>query len=52
MILSQGKLIYAVTGIYPAQDFFSINADSGEISVTKDLKTDSLRSTTYNVSMM
>ena len=36
-------------GDYPAPSFFTINSESGEITVNADLKTDSLKSTDYTV---
>jgi hypothetical protein len=40
---------YEITGEYPAPDFFSINATSGEIKVSRDLREDSLQLSSYKV---
>ena len=48
----QGELVYAIIGDYPAPDFFAVNEKNGEITVTQDLKMDSLRSGIYVVSSL
>ncbi len=45
----QGDLRFAITGTYPAQDFFAINERDGRITVIKDLKEDVARAATYTV---
>ena len=42
--------MYAITGNYPAQDFFDINERDGRITVKKDLKEDVARANKYIVS--
>ena len=42
--------MYAITGNYPAQDFFGINERDGRISVIKNLKEDVARANQYVVS--
>ena len=48
----QGDLVYAITGNYPAQDFFGINERDGRISVIKNLKEDVARANQYTVSLL
>ena len=43
--------MYAITGNYPAQDFFGINERDGRISVIKNLKEDVARANQYIVSL-
>ena len=50
VISFQGDLVYAITGTYPAQDFFSINERDGRITVLKNLKEDVARADKYIVS--
>ena len=46
-----GVIHYKMIGDYPAQSFFVIDSLSGQITTVVDLKTDSLRSSYYVVSM-
>ena len=48
----QGRLRYGIIGDYPAPSFFRIKEDDGQITVSNDLKTDNLKSTEYNVSIL
>jgi protocadherin Fat 4 len=42
-----GSLRYEINGQYPAPDFFSINQDTGIISIKRDLHLDSLQLASY-----
>lgn len=46
----QGRIKYQMVGNFPAPYFFSINEDTGDISVAQNLKTD--KASTYTVSAM
>ncbi len=45
----QGRILYAITGVYPAQNFFWIDAGTGVVYVQRSLKDDSLKSSSYTV---
>ena len=40
---------FEITGNYPAPDFFSIDATTGQLAISKNLEEDSLRSAEYKV---
>lgn len=52
LIVFQGRLRYEATGIYPAESFFSIDPDNGDIRVYRSLKEDGLNRQSYSVSDM
>ena len=43
-------MAYEVTGAYPAPDFFTVDAESGVVSIKRDLRVDSLQLNAYTVS--
>ncbi|XP_071105610.1 protocadherin Fat 4-like isoform X2 [Haliotis cracherodii] len=45
----QGSIEYEAVGVYPAPDFFRLNKTTGEIHVSKNLTTDSLRTSRYTL---
>ena len=48
----QGRLVFEVSGVYPAPSFFSVHAmegGSGRITVSRSLLSDSLQLSTYKV---
>ncbi len=49
-IFLQGDLRYEFTGVYPAQDFFEINQETGQVILKKNLKEDVARADKYTVS--
>lgn len=48
--LFQGRIFYEVVGDYPAPSFFSVQNETGAISVAADLRTDNLGLVSYIVS--
>ena len=48
-LIVQGELKYELVGVYPAQDFFTVDPDTAEVKVRKPLAQDSLRSVEYLV---
>lgn len=52
MLSFQLVLKYAAVGIYPALDYFSIDADHGMISVKQGLQSDPYNSLMFTVSMV
>ena len=49
MLIFQGMIMYEVNGNFPADDFFRINATTGQICVNKDLKLDTNAREQYEV---
>ena len=47
----QGQIVYSLSGVYPAQQFFRINETSGAIYLKRSLKEDNLRLFKYTVCM-
>ena len=47
----QGEIRYEAIGVYPATSFFAVNAVSGAVTVTTDLRNDALLITSYTVSL-
>ena len=45
----QDRMQYEIIGEYPAPDFFSVNGETGEITVARDLREDSLQLSAYTV---
>jgi len=45
----QGRVVYNITGDYPAPSFFNITKN-GQIKIAANLKSDNLKSTSYIVS--
>ena len=48
----EGQMTYELTGVYPAQDFFTVNPTNAEIRVEQNLKEDSLRSAQYQLEVV
>ncbi|XP_062607122.1 protocadherin Fat 4-like, partial [Saccostrea cucullata] len=46
---SQGDLTYEAIGMYPAEDYFSVNSSTGAVRLIRDLKTDPSGLTTYTL---
>ncbi|KAL5018741.1 hypothetical protein ScPMuIL_004463 [Solemya velum] len=42
-----GVIVYEVIGVYPANDFFSVNSTTGIVSVKKNLETDNTKLLSY-----
>ena len=40
-------LIYQLTGLYPASEFFSVNSETAEIRLIQDLRVDVMRASRY-----
>ena len=47
----QGTLTFDLIGDYPAPSFFDLDAETGQLSVARDLKSDNLKSEKYTVSI-
>lgn len=45
----QGKIVYGTNGVVPAPTYFSLDSQTGEIRLLRDLRTD--RNTVYTVSI-
>lgn len=41
------RMVYSLTGVYPAEEFFSVNGESAEIRLIDDLRSDITRSHQY-----
>lgn len=48
----QGTIEYVMAGLYPAENFFWVDSQTGAIFVSRSLKADSLKSTEYIVSVL
>ena len=48
-IVFQGDMTYEIVGEYPAPDFFGIDLLTGVITITRDLRKDSLQLSSYQV---
>ena len=44
-----GELTYELTGVYPADHFFTIDSSNGNVYVLQSLKDDNLQLTAYTV---
>ena len=47
-----GVVVYDVTGLYPAPDFFDVGENTGVITVKRDLRLDSLKLNSYNLQLI
>ena len=45
-----GQLVFELTGLYPAAQFFAVDRTSGVVTVTSSLREDPLKLLTYTVS--
>ena len=45
-------MTYELTGTYPAPDFFQLDPLSGEVTIVRDLRLDSLLLNSYTVSRL
>ncbi|XP_050391949.2 protocadherin Fat 4 [Patella vulgata] len=45
----QGNIVYESIGDYPALSFFAVNRSTGIVSITRDLRNDNLRLSTYTL---
>lgn len=41
--------MYEIVGDYPAQDFFSVNGTTGQVTIEKDLREDATKTLQYMV---
>ncbi len=48
--LFQGQMIYEAIGLYPAELYFTVEENSGQIKVIENIKEDPLRLSSYTVS--
>jgi hypothetical protein len=48
----KGSIVYSLTGVYPAQNFFTLNPSNAEIRIKQDLKTDSLHTAQYQLQVV
>ena len=45
----QGNIVYRLIGVYPAEHFFMVDSETGEIKVNQSLRNDVLQLTEYSL---